>query len=67
MFGIRRQTVNQSINHQVNNIESVSILSEMTAVFLNFSDGVKKRSYSICLFSSPFFKQVLERFSDFIT
>ena len=27
MFGIRRQTVNQSINHQVNKIESVSILS----------------------------------------
>ena len=27
MFGIRRQTVNQSINHQVNKIKSVSILS----------------------------------------
>ena len=39
----------------------------MTAVFLNFSDGVKKRSCSVCLVSRGFFKQGLARSSDFIT
>ena len=39
----------------------------MTAVFWNFSDGVKKRPCSICLVSRPFLKQGLERFSDLIT
>ena len=62
MFGIRRQTVNQSINHQVNNIESVSILSQWPLYFWIFLTESKNVRTAFASFRAHFSSRSLSVF-----
>ena len=62
MFGIRRQTVNQSINHQVNKIESVSILSQWPLYFWIFLTESKNVRTAFASFRAHFSSRALSVF-----